>query len=162
MGVYLIPMDKKNTYIVGGVIVLALLAFLFVFFRSQTISTQETAPTTPTSTGVVIPSIITAKHAYRNGEHILTGEMNLPTQCHLLEHTVTILPDESRATIAFTRSFSGGECPGGEKPTRFLVKFKGKQETEIRATVDGQEVPLSLIEAGPDENLEDTEIYLKG
>ncbi len=155
-------MDKKNTYVVGGVIVLALLGFLFVLFRSQTINTQPEVTETPTSTGVVIPTIITAKHAYRAGEHILTGEINLPTQCHLLEHTVTILPDESRATIAFTRTFSGDECPGGEKPARFLVKFKGKPDTEIRATVDGKEVPLSLIEAGADENIEDTEIFLKG
>ncbi len=155
-------MDKRNTYAIGGVIVLALLAVLFIFFRSQTMSPSPTAASTATTTGVVIPSIITAKHAYRDGEHILTGEINLPTQCHLLEHTVTILPDESRATVAFTRSFSGGDCPGGEKPTRFFVKFKGKPETQIRVTVDGQEVPLSLIEAGLEEDLEATEIYLKG
>lgn len=155
-------MDKKNTYVVGGLIALALIGFLFVFFKSQTLDEPVVESQTPTSTGVVIPSIITAKHAYRNGEHILTGEINLPTQCHILEQTVTILPDESRATIAFSRNFSGGECPGGEKPTRFLVKFKGKPDTQIRATVDGREVPLSLIEVGPDEDLENTEIFLKG
>jgi hypothetical protein len=155
-------MDKKNTYVVGGLIAVALIGFIFVFLKSQTINEPSIPSTTPTSTGIVIPSIITAKHAYRNGEHILTGEINLPTQCHILEQTVTILPDESRATIAFSRNFSGGDCPGGEKPTRFLVKFKGKPDTIIRTTVDGQEVPLSLIEAAPGEDIENTEIFLKG
>ena len=155
-------MDKKNTYIIGGVLILAFLAFIFVLFRSYTVN-QETQPVpVATTTGIIIPALISAKHAYVNGEHVLVGDINLPTQCHLLEHTVTILPDESRATIAFTRSFTGGDCPGGEKPTRFLVKFKGKPDTQIRATVDGREVPLSLIEALPDENIENTEIFLKG
>jgi hypothetical protein len=155
-------MDKKNTYIIGGVLVLSALAFGFIFFRSQTIPVEQVPSLTPTSTGVVIPSIITAKHAYRNGEHILAGDMNLPTSCHLLEHTVTILPDESRATIAFSRNFTGGDCPGGEISTRFLVQFKGKPDTQIRVTVDGQEVPLSLIEVPPEEDIENTEVFLKG
>jgi len=155
-------MDKKNTYIIGGVLVFLVLAFGFIFFRSQTIPMEAELSPTPTSTGVIIPSIITAKHAYRNGEHILAGQINLPTQCHLLEHTVTILPDESRATVAFSRNFAGGECSGGEKPVGFLVKFKGKPDTQIRATVDGQDVPLSLIEIGAEEDIENTEIFLKG
>jgi hypothetical protein len=158
----MVLMDKKNTYIVGAVLVIALLAFAFIFIQTYRVEKEVTPTETPTGAGIVIPTIITAKHAYQNGEHILVGEINLPTPCHLLEHTVTILPDESRATVAFTRSFAGGECPGGEKPARFLVKFKGKPETIIRATVDGKDVPLSLIEALPGENIENTDVFLKG
>jgi hypothetical protein len=158
----MILMDKKNTYIVGAVLVLALSGFLFVLLRTYMVGGETPPPVVEVPEDRTIPALITAKHAYQNGEHILAGEINLPTPCHLLEHTVTVMPDGSRATIAFTRRFAGGDCPGGEKPARFLVKFPGNPDTVIRATVDGKDVPLSLIPALPGENLEDTEVFLKG
>ncbi len=154
-------MDKKNTRMIVIVLVVALLALFYVFFRGATIP-QEPTSVTPPVNDIAVPALITAKHAYRNGEHLLAGEINLPTPCHLLEHTVTILPDGSRATIAFVRSFKGGECPGGEVPARFFVHFPAGTTTALRTTVDGKDVPLSLIEAAPNEDLEHTEIFLKG
>ncbi len=48
---------------------------------------------------------ITAKHQYKNGTHIVAGEVNLPTPCYLLDATTRV--SGGVATIDFTPTSSG-------------------------------------------------------
>jgi len=45
---------------------------------------------------------------------------------------------------------------------RFKVDIAANKNAKIEGTLNGQEITLSLIEAGANENLDDFELYLKG
>lgn len=155
----------KRSYIYTIIVVLAVLAGLFIFNGffaerpAQTGTEKETQGVEEEH-----PSItITAKHQFKDGTHIVAGEIAMPTPCHILDHTVTMddsLPEH--VLIAFTLSTLDDTCDKVVTPGRFKVEFAAAEDATIDATLNGEPVILNLIEAGPDEDLNDFEIYIKG
>jgi len=168
-------MDKKSTYIIVGIICIGLTLFLIALFSRSGLDVNNVpsgiASTTDWVNTLALPkevlvtpkTTITAKHAYQNGTHTIAGEVPLPTACHLLEVTGSTSPDKKEIVVAFVSIIKTEEvCPENITPARFKVSIKALQKATTAATLNGQEITLNLIEAGPDENLDSFELYIKG
>lgn len=158
-----------------GIVIIAVIGFIVISFQRGTIDTAvktDTASTTDWANApaakadgvkVTEKTVVTAKHAYRNNEHIIAGEIPLPTPCHILESQATVSPDKKEVFIVLTSSIKTGEtCAERVTPARFKLTAKAAKSATFRATLNGQEVTLNLIEAGADENLDNFELYIKG
>ncbi len=169
-------MDKKSTIVIAVILGLALVGFIVISFQKSTLdtqsATQDLASTTQWMNSPAAPAdsqpmaqkiVITAKHAYRTGEHIIVGEIPLPTQCHILESKGIASADKKQVFFEFISTIKTGEvCAQSITPARFRVNVKADKPARLSATLNGQEVTLNLIEAGPNEDLENFELYLKG
>jgi len=119
----------------------------------------------PTERVGYIPQIINAKHQYKNGVHVVAGEVDLPTSCYLLESDAFVEvrePDTDRAMIQFTTTGDDEICAQVITVARFKETFNAQKEAEIVATWNGGEVRLNLVDVGQDENLDDFELFIKG
>jgi hypothetical protein len=169
-------MDKRGTLIIGGLLGAALAIFFLISWQKSAIldsneppSGWENAPAVestpePDKQVVVTPkTVVTAKHAYRDGSHIIAGEIPLPTPCHILESSATTSVDKKQVFLTLHSSVKTGEmCAQVITPARFKTTIKATKDAKISTTLNGQEVTLNLIEAGPNENLDDFELYIKG
>ncbi len=168
-------MDKKSTYIIAGIVALAVVVFLVISFQKSTLDTKpteansaEVASTTnwvntPAQLVISDKTVITAKHAYKSGKHIIAGEVPLLTPCDLLETNAVASADKKSIIVQFVSSVKTGEvCAQSITPARFKVSVAADKDAKITATFNGQSVTLNLIEAGPNENLDNFELYIKG
>ena len=169
-------MDKKSTIIIAVIFIVALIGFIVISFQKTTLDTDSAkrdlasttewmnTPATPTPDVPTTPrTVITAKHAYRKGEHIIVGELPLPTPCHILETKGIASADKKHIFIEFISSIKTGEtCVQTITPARFRTTVAGDKNAVVSATLNGKEVTLNLIEAGPNEDLENFELYIKG
>ena|SRR3989344_510838 len=106
---------------------------------------------------------INAKHQYKNGKHIIAGEVDLPTPCHILTTTAQIAESfPEQVTINFTSKDSGEVCTQVITLNRFKIEFEASANAVIKARWNGQPVELNLIPAGANEDLSDFKIYIKG
>lgn len=122
---------------------------------------------TATSSDGFAPELINAAHQYNNDEglHIVAGETDVPTPCHLLETDVTIRESSpEQVTINFTSSVEDSDeiCAQVITSRRFKATFEAGPDASLDATYNGQPVELNLQEVGPDEDLEEFEVYTKG
>jgi len=162
-------MDKRNTVLIAGIVGIAVLVLIVVMYQGSTIDMDadrewaNTPAEEPKDVVITPKTVITAKRAYQSGTHTIAGEIPMPTPCHVLAASATSTNDGTKAFIEFTSSMSGAEmCAQVITPARFKVSVKANKDAEISATLNGQEVVLNLIEAGPNENLDDFELYIKG
>ena len=168
-------MDKKSTYIIAGIIAVALVVFLVISFQKSTLDTKptesniaEVASTTnwvntPAQPVITDKTVITAKHAYKSGRHIIAGEVPLPTPCDILNTNALASADKKSVVVQFASSVKTGEvCAQTITPARFKVSVAADKNAKLTATFNGQPVTLNLIEAGPNENLDNFELYIKG
>lgn len=166
-------MDKRGTYIIAGIIILAVAGFIAISFQKSTLDTKpavtaDSASTTlwenvPADVVATPQTVITAKHVYQNGAHIVAGEVPLPTLCDILDTTAVASTDKKQVVVQFVSSIRSGErCDAEITPARFKVSAKANKSATISATLNGLPVTLNLIEAGPNENLDNFELYIKG
>lgn len=167
-------MDKKSTIVMALIVIVAVLFIVFVAFKKTTVDTNDSATTSSSttewadavaqsSTTPGIKTVVTAKHAYRNGVHIVAGEIPLPSPCHILESTGSASASKDHVFIELASTIKTGEtCPESITGARFKVSVPASKNATISATLNGREVILNLIEAGPNENLDNFELYIKG
>lgn len=106
---------------------------------------------------------ITAKHQFKNGSHIVAGEVNLPTPCYALDTKAVVLESlPEQVTLEFTATTQGEVCAQVLTTERFKIDFKASEGAIIKATWNGKPAKLNLIPAGPNEDLNDFEIFQKG
>jgi len=139
-------MDQEKkfpiTLVVIIVLIIAGLGWAWWANRGDLDDSTDTA----TSTGDLIDSgqLITAKHQFIDGRHIVAGEIDLPTPCHLLNTQVQVaksLPEQ--VTINFSATSTG-------------------EDASIKATWNGQKATLNLVPVAPGESIEDFEVFIKG
>ncbi len=105
---------------------------------------------------------ITAKHQFKDGKHIIAGEVNLPTPCYVLDTQAMVaesMPEQ--VTIAFSATTQGEMCAQVITVDRFKVEFSASKDAVIKATWNGKPAKLNLIPAGADEDLDNFEIFIK-
>lgn len=156
-------MDNKNTYYLIGAIVVILAIIGGAYYYSQT---TEEVVNTDLQVGDPQTSsdeIITARHQFIDGRHLVAGSVNLPTPCHLLTEEVRVaesMPEQ--VTLAFTATSTAEACIQTVIPVRFKLEFKASENADIRATWNGAPVRLNLIPVSPTEDIEDYEVFIKG
>lgn len=168
-------MDKKSTFIILGILIVAVIVFVVISFKRSSIDTADTgnvASTTawentpaekPEPIVVTEKTVVTAKHAYANGVHTIAGEVPLPTPCHILDAVAKVSADKKTVVVMLTSSVKTDEvCAQVITPARFKVTAKAAKDAHITATLNGQEITLNLMEAAPGENLDNFELYIKG
>ncbi|PIR38006.1 MAG: hypothetical protein COV34_02875 [Candidatus Zambryskibacteria bacterium CG10_big_fil_rev_8_21_14_0_10_42_12] len=108
--------------------------------------------------------LITAKHEFSDGTHVVAGEVNLPTPCHILNvnPVVTRGTDPDQVIIEFEVTTQAEACAQVITPTRFKVDFEAEKDAEITATWNGMRADLNLIPVAEGESLDDFEIFIKG
>lgn len=122
---------------------------------------QPAEPTPPPP--VAQHETINAKHQYKDGRHIIAGEANVPTPCHILATDALVaesMPEQ--VTVRFIASSSADACAQVLTPARFKVEFQASEKAIIKATWNGDPVELNLIPAGPGEDLDEFELFIKG
>ncbi len=164
-------MDKKSSIIIALTVVVALIGIFVISLQSTTVDTRdaELASTTAwlntKAENIDVPTraTVTAKHAFLDGAHTVAGEIPLPTPCHILESSALTSGDKKSVLITLSSSIKAGDiCAEVITPARFKVSAKADKSAVISATLNGQPVTLNLIEAGPNENLDNFELYIKG
>ena len=106
---------------------------------------------------------ITAKHQFKNGTHIVAGQVNSPTPCHLVTTSARVAESfPEQVTIDFKETSSGEICAQVVTTNRFKIDFQASENATIKATWNGQPVELNLIPAGANEDLINFEIFIKG
>lgn len=155
-------MNKTAIGTAGVIVVLLLLGWLF-FWRGN-VEAPSVSEETPGEQTEQEQMLITAKHQYIDGKHIVAGEVNVPTPCHILQTDANVstgaTPDQ--AIIDFTATTQADTCAQVLTPARFKVEFDADENADIKATWNGMPARLNLIPVDSDESLVDFEIYIKG
>ena len=162
-------MDKRQQVwaIIGFVVIVALL-FGVSYYISQSSDELKTGESQigdiDGDVNVDVPRVtITAKHQYRNGTHIIAGEIEVPTPCHLLETNVIIKESfPEQVTVQFEVGTQAEICAQVITSARFKVEFKVSENARISGTLNGKPVILNLIEASSEEDLDKFELFIKG
>ncbi len=153
---------KKGTIITIVVILILLLVGGWVWVKYKDTWFKKTAPSGQVQ-GAESEMEITAKHQFKNGKHIVAGEVNLPTPCYVLGTEATVaqsMPEQ--ITLKFTATTHGDMCAQVITVERFRFDFSASQNAVIKATWNGKPAKLNLIPAGANEDLTNFEIFLKG
>ena len=155
-------MENRNTYIIVAIVIIILIIAGAYYYNK---TTEPSLPTDTAAGDVNQPSdqLITARHQYKDGMHIVAGSVNLPTPCHLLTENVrTAESMPEQVTLEFTSTSSAEVCAQTIIPVRFRFDFAASEDAEISATWNGAAVQLNLIPVGPEEDIEDFEVFIKG
>ncbi|MEK7650208.1 MAG: hypothetical protein AAB367_04615 [Patescibacteria group bacterium] len=150
---------NKNIWVPLLIIIAFVVLGALIYYTMQYDQPSQETPPPP----VAQHETINAKHQYKDGRHIIAGEANVPTPCHIL--TTDALVAESmpeQVTVRFAASSSADVCAQVLTPARFKVEFQASEKATIRVTWNGDPVELNLIPAGADENLDDFELFIKG
>ncbi len=158
--------QKRNAIIIGVVVIIAFAALAFLYMKKAAINELGT-PTwqeTPVATDTpVAKRIVTAKHQFKNGTHIIAGEVEIPTPCHILTSSATASADKTKAFLELHTAQKAGEtCAQVISSARFKVELVANKDAVWSATLNREEVILNLIEADPNEDLSKFELFIKG
>jgi hypothetical protein len=153
-----------------GAIFIALLiiagATYYFSRKDNTVSTPSTVGINQNPDGTVLGEdtiLITAKHSFSNGTHIIAGEVNVPTPCHSLDVTSSVSPGKpQQVQVLFKTTDGGGVCAQVISVRRFKLVFNAEENATISATLNGKPATLNLIPASPGEDLNNFDIYIKG
>ncbi|HYD90885.1 MAG TPA: hypothetical protein VEA37_05275 [Flavobacterium sp.] len=88
---------------------------------------------------------IIVDHTYKSGNHILSGNVMLPTPCHGLNAKAEVkpgLPEQVVLALEVTPPAEGTFCAQVIDERSFRVEFKGSPSPILSATLNGQVVPL--------------------
>ncbi len=150
--------------IIAGIIILVLATVGYWWFTKDTLPGDDGGIATST-----IPlseqEIVTVKHAYKDGKHIVVGSLMVPTPCDQLSWDVRVaesMPEQ--ISIAFTTTKKEGTevCPQVLTAKQFKVEATASSSATWSATLDETPLRLNIIEAGEGEDLEKFEVQIKG
>ena len=151
-----------NTKVIASIVIIIILVALGIFFflpKEDSMPNENGA-----ENGLpVYTDIIDAKHQFVDGKHIVAGEINLPTPCHILEAEAIVRESfPEQVLIDIKVSTQAEACAQVITPARFKVEFEASEDAVITAAVNDEPVVLNLVEVGPEEDLEDFELFIKG
>jgi|GEM_PF-738030 len=161
--------NTNTKKVVAGIAIVVLLAIGFTvywqFFRANSPVEnvdQNQVVTNEQSTSEA--RLMTAVHQFKAGKHTIVGQTDLPTSCHVLKHTERIAESfPEQVTVAFTTASNNSDvCAQLVTSVRYKIEFNASQNAVIGATWNGEPVQFNLVPAGPNDNLDNLDIYIKG
>lgn len=161
---------NKPLMIVIGIIVLAALAlFAYTVYMSRSTKTSDEMAAATNTSQTLSPSsvIVTAKHQYNEGRHIIVGQLSVPTPCHTLTAEPFFVGGASstNVTIRFTTKQPDPQtvCAQVEAEKPFNVTFQAPKNITISAEINGTIARFNLIEVPAGEKIEGvTDEFFKG
>lgn len=132
-------MNKKGFILIAGIIFIVILC----------LSGGDDIEQGPNSIIDNVNSVgkIKVAHMFVDGTHMFTGEINLPTPCHTLEHKVIIAKSfPEQATIVFESESEVDSCVQMIMPEPFFVSFDASKEAVLKITFDGENVPFEIVD----------------
>ena len=154
---------KKNNIILIVVLIIVVIGISFVSInknkvedpslRDEMIEKEEQRP----------EITLDVKHQYKDGEHVFVGNIELPTPCHSISSE--IVPNEGSLELKITTLAPAADvmCVQVIADKTFKVTYKSSNENEkFIGTLNGEKVNLNPFEVGPDDNIDDLELFLKG
>src|SRR3989344_5090564 len=154
-------------FVLVALLVLGMFFYYFApdslkFWQSQTAAVGDSTGTS-NEPSEPVHETITAKHQFKNGKHIIAGDVNMPTPCHILTTSAQVAESfPEQVTIQFVSRTSGEFCAQVITPARFKVEFTASENATVKATWNGQPVSLNLIPALPTDDLDNFELFIKG
>lgn len=151
---------NKATVTTIIVIIILLLVGWFFFWRMP----KDTGEMVGEDQGSMEESgvLITAKHEYNNGTHIIAGEVSLPTPCHILATDSEVSNGGKEVLVFFDVTTQAETCAQVVTPARFKIEFQAAEDARISALWNGMGADLNLIPVAPGETLDEFEIFIKG
>jgi len=160
-------MTPQTKILTGSLVAIVLLILGGTYYMSTKDKYEPSQDQSQTQNpGAVLPKnavMITAKHSFKNGKHIIAGEVDVPTPCHSL--SVETLIAESfpeQVTLVFKTTSEAEVCAQVVSARRFKIEFNADEKATLSATWNGEQAILNLIPVGPNEDLETFDIYIKG
>ncbi len=131
-------MHKKNFLTL--IVIIGVVAFYFIFDGNSNISNKKEKETN-------FVEKIKVVHMFVGDMHTFTGEINLPTPCHILSSKVFIAESyPEQITIAFDRTTEADLCAQIITPEPFTVSFEASKEAVIKMTLDGKDLSFETTE----------------
>lgn len=163
-------MSKQSFTITVLVIVIAVLGLLVLTSRSSSTDQTNRQPVSTTSSDQAnsgITRTIDVLHQYQaDGQHVVVGRTTVPTPCHQLSTETRLQEsDPQKVILHFSTSKQNDDvvCAQQIQQVRFQLTFNAEENAEIvGGSFDDDSVRLNVREVGPQENLEDFQIYTKG
>jgi len=145
-------MNGKGLGLVGVLIaIIAAGAYFFAGDLTAPIKDDDTIsepkkPIFQSNDGQDLSESIRVEHSYTKGTHFFSGEINLPTPCHVLEHSVLIAQSfPEQVTILFDTSTKSEMCAQVITPEYFEVSFKASEDAAVVMTLDGEDLPYVTV-----------------
>jgi len=160
----MIAMSKKLSIVIVVLILLVFVgAAIYTNHKAKTIDYSserqqaiEEAESRPDVT-------INTKHQYKNGQHIYVGTVEIPGGCYSAGVEVKKSADITEIALNYKDvSVPSQKCDDEVQERKFKVAFEGSEDEEIIATLNGEAVNLNIFEVDPDENIDETDIFIKG
>ncbi|MCK5026940.1 MAG: hypothetical protein KAS07_00825 [Candidatus Pacebacteria bacterium] len=134
------------------IIVIIIATLTFLFSRAFDDPNNTNVPVhTDILTGDTIDNVDTMSvaHAFGGGLHTYVGEIDLPTPCHELNHTITIAESfPEQVTIDFITKTETEVCAQYIIPEPFSVSFTASREAQVSMTLNKE--PLLFRELSLD------------
>ena len=165
---------NQRALIVAGLLFLIIVAGMFGYAYQKRTEMQIAIPTPPPPQKDDTQNIthIDAKHfinevgnmTHTGTKHTIAGEIMMPTPCDLLESKATVQgPAPEHVVLILTViNNTAGACAHVPTAQRFKVSFGAHKDALITATFKDKPVVLNLIDARPNENPDDFELFIKG
>ncbi|MAF59490.1 MAG: hypothetical protein QF858_02790 [Candidatus Pacebacteria bacterium] len=98
---------------------------------------------------------IVAKHFYDGKVHKVVGTVDLPTPCHYLETKIAVAESfPEQVTILLTPMSNSEMCAQVITEQTFIASFAADGRASISTKLNGENVPLELVEVESDRDLE--------
>ncbi len=153
---------KKSTVVTSVVAILLILVGTLVYVKYIK-PNNDVTPTGQVQGETEEKMTITAKHQFKNGKHIIAGDIDLPTPCYVLDSKVNVAESApEQVTLVFTATTQGEVCAQVITTERFKLEFQASEQANISATWNGKPATLNLIPAGANEDLNNFELFIKG
>jgi hypothetical protein len=154
---------KRSTVITTLVVIVLLLGGTWAWVKYAQKGVVLVPPEEVVTNDPSAVNRINAKHQFKDGKHIIAGEVNLPTPCYVLGTQAVVAESyPEQVTIAFTAKTGTEVCTQVVTTERFKVDFTASKEATIKATWNGVPIILNLIPAGQNEDLANFELFIKG
>lgn len=154
---------KKNNIILIVVLIIVVIGISFVSInknkvedpslREEILKQEEQRP----------EITLDVKHQYKNEEHVFVGSLELPTPCHSINSEIIKNEESLELKITTVEPVGDTMCIQVIADKTFKAIYKSANENEkFIGTLNGEKVNLNIFEVGPDDNIDDLELFLKG
>jgi hypothetical protein len=161
-------MNKQSLIIGIAVIIVAVIGLVVFQSSSQEVDRQSEVEKATSSAGSDIVRTVDGLHQYQpnKGRHIVAGTTTVATPCHRLATDTEIResnPEQVVLSFSAEKENEQDMCAQVIQNRRFKVSVQaGENARIIGGTFDGDQVELNLRDVGPQDNLDDFQVYTKG